>query len=52
VAGGVFLAAIVLAAGAAGLYLLLKPSKPAINPLAMKVTKLTENGNVAGLGAI
>ena len=49
---GIILVAIVLAAGAVGLYLLLNPSKPAINPLAMKVTKLTENGKVAGLGAI
>jgi len=52
VAGGIILAAILLTAGAVGLYLLLNPSKPAINPLAMKVTKLTENGKVAGLGAI
>jgi serine/threonine protein kinase/Tol biopolymer transport system component len=50
VTGGIILAAIVLAA--VGLYLLLTLSKPAINPLAMKVTKLTENGKVAGLGAI
>ena len=52
VAGGVILAAIVVAAGAVGLYLLINPKKPSINPLAMKVTKLTENGKVAGLGAI
>jgi eukaryotic-like serine/threonine-protein kinase len=52
VAGGIILAAIVLAAGAVGFYLLLNPSKPAINPLAMKVTKLTDSGKVAGLGAI
>ena len=52
VAGGIILAAIVLAAGAVGLYLLLNPRKPAINALAMRVTKLTENGKVAGLGAI
>lgn len=51
-AGGIILAAIVLAAGSVGLYLLLNPSKPGINALAMKVTKLTENGKVAGLGAI
>jgi serine/threonine protein kinase len=38
VAGGIILATIILAAGAAGLYLLLNPSKPAINPLTMKVT--------------
>jgi serine/threonine protein kinase len=50
--GGIVLAAIALAAGATGLYLLLNPSKPAINPLAMKVTKLTEHGKVANLGAI
>jgi serine/threonine protein kinase/Tol biopolymer transport system component len=52
VIGGIVLAAIIMAAGATGLYLLLNPSKPAINPLAMQVTKLTENGKVANLGAI
>jgi serine/threonine protein kinase/Tol biopolymer transport system component len=52
VAGGMVLAAMILAAGAVGLYRLLNPAKPAVNPLAMKVTRLTENGKVAGLGAI
>jgi eukaryotic-like serine/threonine-protein kinase len=50
VAGGIILAVIVVAA-AVGLYTL-PNSKLAINPLTMKVTRLTKNGKVAGLGAI
>ena len=52
VIGGIAVAILLVATGAAGLYQLLSPSKPAINPLAMQVTKLTENGKVAGLGAL
>ena len=52
VIGGIVVAALVLAAGTAGLYRLLNPDKSAINPLTMKVTKLTDNGKVADLGAI
>jgi serine/threonine protein kinase/Tol biopolymer transport system component len=49
---GILVAAVVIAAAAAGLYLLLNRSKPGINPLAMQIVKLTENGKVANHGAI
>jgi serine/threonine protein kinase len=48
--GGIVVAAVALAA--IGLFLFLSRSNPTINPLAMQITKLTENGKVADLGAI
>ena len=50
--GGLAVIAILVAVAVVGVYKVAAPSKPAINPLAMQITKLTENGKVDRIGAI
>ena len=49
---GLAVIAILVAVAVVGVYKVAAPSKPAINPLAMQITKLTENGKVDRIGAI